>query len=272
MDATTTTQTETAGQQPTLFNARTIQVPDLKRLIRTAQEIVTEAQVIIDEDGIRIVNADPACVGLIDLHLKPDLFEAWHAPTEPLRFGLSIEELKQRVCGARKGDTVAFAVTREPVEGNVIEVFHVAISNGVTSTFSQPSLDIDTDLPEDELEFGAEASVTLDRFSTAIDRMNNTIEFVLTDDRLTLRSEEDNRRAAVKFADGSSHIRDITNTTDYHTVRSSYAQDYLEHVKRLKQTARRIHIAFDRDYPLRLTAEDGRYKLTYTLAPRIEET
>lgn len=78
-------------------------------------------------------------VGMIDLRLKTDLFDGYEYPEEPVTLDVNIEKLEECVREAWKGDTVTSSAVREQVRGNEKFVLRVAVSNGVTSTFSMPS-------------------------------------------------------------------------------------------------------------------------------------
>lgn len=264
------TRQKAAEPQTALFTAEMLQVPDLKRIIRTIQEIVTEATVTVSDDGMRLVAADPSMVGMVNLLLKPAMFEQWEPPADPVTFHLNVDTLKKRVCEARKGDTVGFALRPNP-PGDAEYLFDVSISNGVETRFAQPTLDLDeVDRPETDLEFSGAATVTADAFCDAVKRMNDTVAFTLRNDRLVMKSEgDDEHRAAVAFTDDTNAIRDIR--VDDGAAKSLYSTDYVESVVRLKKAVNRFRVELGTDFPIRVTTDESRFKLAYIIAPRIEE-
>lgn len=263
----TTTQIKDTGN--TVFEAKTRETVDVKRLIKALADTVEDTPVTIDQDGIRFHAADASLVALIDLKLKPELFDRWQPPAEPVTFGLNAGKLKGKVGEAKKGDELTLKVTEEHVDGELKPVLHVSIyQDGIRSTFTLTTIEPDTERPEtDDLEFTGEALVSLKPLRDAIKKLGDSIQFTLTEDGLDLDSEE--AGAQVTFPHSSDHIHAIQ--TNNEPVTSRYAQDYLTTIRKIKNTAERVEIRFGTDFPLRVKADTDQFTLEYTLAPRIEE-
>jgi len=245
-----------------LFEAETRETVDLKRLIRTVNAVVSDSPVIIDRKGVRFHATDPGMVALIDLRLKPDQFATFDAPS-PVEFGIDMDEVKRRVCEARKGDDVTLAVTDDTNP----EMRVTVDDRGMKSTFTIESDTLDSgDKPEtDDLTFSGEAVVALDKLKDAVDRMGDSAEFTLREDQLVIESDA----SRVALLEASDHIHGIT--LDDGPVTAIYSTDYLEHVMKLKNTVSRVRLRFGDDFPLRVKADRDRFSVAYTLAPRIEE-
>lgn len=257
-------QTTTTSE---ILDAETRRTVDLKRLIRTLDALVTSAPVTINQDGVRLRATDPKMVGLIDLHLKPAFFTQYQAPKATHKFAIDTGDFKQRICEARKGDTVRLAVTDEH-ETRTVRV--TVDDRGMTSTFTIPTNSLEDDeIPEtDDLEFTGRAVVAVGALKDAIDRMGTSAQLTLHDDRLVIESTTENGAASVEFLEGSDHLHAIH--LDDGPITASYATDYLKHVIKLKNTVDRVHLRFGTDYPLRIEADRDTFAAAYTLAPRIE--
>lgn len=268
------TPTKTQLETTTIFEAQTRRIPDTKRLIRILDNLVDESPVRINEKGIRFRAADPSKVGMIDLVLEPDAFSNYQPPEKELYFQVNAEDLKDKVTEARKGDRLTFSVTHEQVQESREPVLHVSVrSDGVESTFSLPTTQVDEeDQPDTEnLEFDGSAVVAMEKFTKAINRMDDSMQLTLTEDQLVLESSGDgeSQSTRVTFPENSDHLHAVK--LEDGRVRSLYSRDYLENIKQLKQVVKRATLSFSSDYPLRVEASNNWFQLEYTVAPRIEE-
>jgi DNA polymerase III sliding clamp (beta) subunit (PCNA family) len=251
----------------TLFEARTRKPLHVKRLLRTLSNTVTDTSVTIDEDGITFHAADPKTVAMIHVTLKPDLFDRWQPPTEPVHLGVDADDLLDRVSNANKNDELTLSLTREH-DGVVI---HAAVYNdGIRSTFAVPSIDADDIKQPDtsDLDFDARAIVAFNAFSDAVKQLGDSIRLRLSDTDLTLATDTD---ASVTFPASSDHLHGVRIDTTDGTVESMYSRDYLSDLRSLRHTASRVELRFGDDYPLQVAADSDEFLLEYTLAPRIEE-
>lgn len=271
MTNTATATTTTQRTAPTVLEAKTSEVVDLKRLVDTAAAVITEIEVSVDEDGIRFVGTDPSTVGLMDLHLRPELFDRFeYAADEQVRLWINVEQFKSRVSEASKGDDLTIIVRDGPRLAKP-DVDVKVWADGITSTFELETLNLDdADRPQtDDLEFSGSALVGLPMLRAAIKKMDDSITMSLHDDALVLESETDSDTARVRFPDTSDHLHGVALSDG--PVESIYSKDYVMHMRKLRKTVRRVRLQFGDDFPLRVTAEDDRFKLAYTVAPRIEE-
>lgn len=267
--ATTTTTRRTDDTTQTQFEARTQEVVDLKRLIRHVESLMDEAPVVIDTTGIKFKSADAALVALVDLQLKPELFNRFHAPEDAITFNIDVEELKDYITEANQGDDLTLAVTEEP-DGYQL---HLSIwHDGVTTTFTLDTMDPDDEEAEefgtDELEYTRTARIALDQLVNAIDTMDTSIDLRLDREGLQIDSDTGDTRAAVEIPASSDYLHAVTAEEP---ATSSFSVDYLASLKKLKRTIDRVYIAMGTDYPLRLETDQDRFRYRFYLAPRIEE-
>lgn len=261
----------TEHNDETLFEANTRDVVDLKRLIKTIDALVDEVPVSVGQDGVRFRTADRAMISLIDVVLKPAFFGGYeYNRQKPNLFLVDVGALKDRVSEAKKGDRLKLII-REAT-GAATPVIDVKVwSDGITSTFTLPTSEADeVDVPSTEdLEFSGSALVAVPMFRAAIQKMGESTQFTLREDRFVMASDVDNQVARVRFPDGSDHLHAVRLSEG--PVCSMYSTEYLEIVKGLKHTVQRLRLQFGTDHPLKLGTSNDRFELSFVLAPRIEE-
>lgn len=267
--AMATTQTRSSDNRQTVFEARTKDVVDLKRLIRNLEALMEESPVSIDQDGVRFHTADPAMVADVDLRLKPDLFGRFNPPDQPVNVGIDVEELKSHITEAKQGDELTLTLTDNGESDGL--ALQVSIwRDGVTTTFTMDTIDIEeTDVTTQDLTFSGSATVDLAKLVDAVDRMAASTELTLRDSGLRLESETDDNKAAVRIPDGSDYLHGASVDDD--VARSLYSLDYLATLKKLKRTVDYVTVSMGTDFPLQVETDQDRFSYRFQLAPRIEE-
>lgn len=272
MQANATTTTRQVEPSKPLFEARTTDAVDLKRIVRTLAATATEAPVRFDRDGVHVLTADAAMVAMIDLDLTPELFDRFNPPADGVTVNVNLDELKDAVCEARKGDRVTITVENARVEREMQTVVSVRIwSDGITTEYQLTSVDAELETPEtDDLEFSAEATVSVEKFADAVKRMDKDsgVEVRLSEEELELSGGSG---VSVEFPANSDYLHGPCVDDGTGSVASLYSVEYLENLRKLKNTATWFKVRFATDFPLKVSATDDRFKLSYILAPRIEE-
>jgi len=270
MTATNTTTTRTDETTQTRCDARTQDVVDLKRLVRHLDALLTDAPMVIDDDGIRFRTADPAMVALVEIQLKPDLFGRFHAPANPIECTVDIAELTEYITEAKQGDDITLTVVEDD-DGYQLQVsiWHDGITTTFTMPTAEPPAEDEEEFGTDELAYERSAVVALDQLIGGIENMDTSVAITLGEETLSLASTDGDTSAAVE----------IPATSDYlHAVHASepatslFSVDYLSSVKKLKRTIDRVQIELGDDYPVRFTAEEDRFRYRLYIAPRIDET
>lgn len=254
----------------TLFEAKTTDALDLKRLIKTVDALVDDVPVSVGADGVRFLTADPALVGMIDLVLKPGFFGRYRCDVEDRElFRVDAGVLKDRISEAKKGDRVNLVLRRTQRNERMLDV--KVWSDGITSTFTLQTMDADaSDVPStEELEFAGAAIVALPMFRAAVQKMGPSTQFTLREDRFVMASDVEEQVARVRFPDSSDHLHGVRLSDG--PVCALYSTDYLDIVKGLQHTVKRLRVQFGTDYPLKLSTDNDRFAFAFILAPRIEE-
>lgn len=269
MTATTTTTRKDETTQ-TLFEARTQDVVDLKRLVRHLDTLLTDAPVVIDDDGIRFRTANAAMVALVEVQLKPDLFGRFHAPAKPLGFSVDIEELTEYITEATQGDDVTITVVEDDKGYQLeISIWHDGITTTFTMSTTEPPADDEDEFGTDALAYERSAVIALDQLIAGIENMDTGIEITLDEATLSLASTDGENSAAVEIPANSDYLHAVEVAEP---ATSLFSVDYLISLKKLKRTIDRIQIELGNDYPVRFTAEETRFRYRLYIAPRIEET
>ena len=247
-----------------MFNAEINEVGLLKDSMKTISDLISEGLFQLEEDGMKLIAADPALVGLVDFKIEKDVFEEYDLDEETM-VGLNIENLYSILRRANSDDTITFELDNSR--------FHITMENSSTRNFSLPVLNLsEDDIPEtDQLAFDFEAELEASVIEGAVkDAMvvSDAVTVSANDSELNIKAEGDQSNAEFTITDGSEGVISM----DGEQVKSMFSLDYLSKMIGGKKLADNATIKLGDDFPMRMEfVRPDEVNLSFVLAPRIEE-
>jgi proliferating cell nuclear antigen len=247
-----------------MFKAEIEEVGLLKDSMKTISDLISEGLFQLEEDGLRLVAADPALVGLVHFKIEKDLFEEFDLDEETM-VGLNIENLYSILRRANSDDTITFELDDSR--------FHITMENSSTRNFSLPRLNLsEDDIPEtDQLEFDFEAELEASVIEGAVkDAMvvSDAVTISASDAELVIAAEGDQSNAEFTITEGSEGVLSM----DGEKVKSMFSLDYLSKMIGGKKLSENVTIKLGNDFPMRMEfVRPDEMDLSFVLAPRIEE-
>lgn len=257
------------------------------RIIRPAlsipAQLVGEAKLRFDADGLSVVAVDPANVGMVTMDVHPAAFDGYDVRAdEEVLVGANLNRLGKNLSNARLGKS-----TDDPVDldvdatRTVIEIEREY--QNTTVRYAEEMLNIDPgsirqepDIPD--LELTASATVDVSAFTDAIEHIDNSSDHVVfrtEGDSMILTGEgnEDSPSdygSAVEFDDVDP--LDDEDATPFAKYSLDYLKGYADGMKKAKVDE--VDLAWGEELPLYIDFEredDGEtlYEATYILAPRL---
>ncbi len=237
-----------------------------KTLVECTKDLVTSANFIFDENGMRVQAMDTAHVSLISLELRRPAFISFHCAARTT-LGVHFDALSVvlKTCGADDAITLAWENGGD----------RVTISRGADRHFEFKLLDVEDDImsiPEQSYEVSA--TVPSSEFQKICSRDlkdigGDTISICVDHpDRITFNVEGDLGRGTAVMKEGVS----IEGANE--TVTSSYSLRYLAAYVKGASLCPSVQVRMGKETPLRLTfvidvASPGHGYLEFFLAPRI---
>lgn len=247
-----------------MFKAEIEEVGLLKDSMKTISDLISEGLFQLEDDGMKLVAADPALVGLVDFKIFEEVFEEYELEDED-KIGLNIENLYSILRRANADDTITFEVEESR--------FHITMENSSTRNFSLPILNLsEDDIPEvGGLDFDFEAELEASVLEGAIkDSMvvSDAVTISASDEELNIRAEGDQSNADFTITSGSEGV--IAMSGD--PVKSMFSLDYLSKMIGAKKLSDNVTVKLGDDFPMRLEfVRPDELDLSFVLAPRIEE-
>jgi len=249
-----------------LFKAQTQDVGLLKDSMKTISDLISEGLFQFTEDGIKLIAADPAMVGLVDFTIEEDVFENYELDEET-KVGLNLENLYSILRRANSSDTITFELDNENSK------FHITMENSSTRNFSLPILNLsEDDIPStDQLDFTVTGELETNLLESAIkDAMvvSDSVTITADDSQIEISAEGDQSNAEFTATDDSEDVISLEGTN----AKSMFSLDYLSKMIGGKKLSDTVTVKLGEDFPMRLEfVKPDTTNLSFVLAPRIEE-
>ncbi len=241
--------------------------PDAKEwkyIVASLATLITEANFIADEEGLKLRALDPSKVAMVDLSIPSVAFDEYEVPSgEKVRIGVNFDDLNKVMKRSKSDDRVTFAI-----EGNRLNII---LLGKAERRFSLPLIDIaGEELPSLNVKFDVMAKMMSDTLKDALTDaklVSDTVELIGEPEVLRLLAKSDKGEVEAKFSQEAGSLLDYTVENPSN---STYGLDYfLDILKKAARVSDIVTLEFSTNKPLALTFElTGGGQLKFFLAPR----
>lgn len=248
-----------------MLTAKLNELALLRDSITAIAELIDEAELIVRQDGIKLMASDRAVVSVVDFFMAKSAFSEYNYEKD-MQVGLNLINFLKILKRANTNDSMALKITEDKFEMKMI--------GDSTRVFSLPIIDVSrSELPPiDKLEFPAVFEINAEILNNGIedaDLIGDSVVITASSDRVMLRSESETSMTQLELTpDGNS--LNILSSSD--SVRSRYSLDYLKKMMKARKLAGTVRISLGLDYPLKMIFEStDKSRLGFILAPRVED-
>lgn len=246
-----------------MFKAITSEVSLLKDSIDTISELIGEGVFKLKKDGISLLAADRAMVGVVNFELKKESFEEYKCDEET-SIGINIENLLQILKRAKSNDKVTLELEENKLK--------IKIEGESTRRFSIPLLDISVgEIPEiEQLDFQAELKMKTSVMEEGIedaDIISDSMILQTKEGKFIMKTEGNSSKVEIEV-DKDGGIKEISGDD----VKSRYALDYLKKMMGGGKLSDIVSLKFGKDFPIKLIFQKPeKVSMSFVLAPRVED-
>lgn len=247
-----------------MFKA-TIQADIFRETIDAISALVNECRLHVTEKGIRTITVDTSNVAMVSLELESSAFDTYVCDSAEIEIGLDIEKIRAMMGMIGKSDTVSMELD------DTARKLKLSFGGYEYSITLLDTKTIRKDPNAPNLNLPATFEISGSMFNDAIKASSMVSDKIL----LTVSGES---QVFTMNADGDSdRIRRDLAGDDVHYLscadaRSLFSLDYLKDMGKAISRADRVQIRLGIDHPVQFSFvfADGKGKIGYLLAPRIE--
>ncbi|MFQ5975462.1 MAG: proliferating cell nuclear antigen (pcna) [Candidatus Hydrothermarchaeales archaeon] len=234
----------------------------LKSSVDAISNLIDEAGISVDEEGLKLRAMDPAHVALVDFQLSKEAFDNFEV-TEPVVLGVDLERLNTILKRAGPGEMIIMDLDEDK------NMLRIKIKNTSTRTFSLPLIDVaDEELKVPSLDFPSSVEVLPSVLKEAIK------DAEIVSDHVTLKTDENSLHISAKGDLGNVGVKilkdDAIEFLSGGEVGSMFSLEYLSDMMKASDLADTVKINLGNDIPVRLDFKAENVHLLFLLAPRIE--
>ncbi len=247
------------------FSAQLNDLTLIRESMSSIAELIDETELVITQEGLRMIASDRAVVAVVDFFLSRDAFGEYECDKDQ-RIGINLINFLRILRRALPNDVMKLKVTENKL--------HIQLISDSTRTFVLPIIDVSKqELPPiDKLDFTTHFEINNEILSSGVedaDLVTDSIVLNVRSDRVSVLAESDNAKSELELTPGNPGLKDLEAPN---VTRARYSLDYLKKMIKAKKLSESSKVSFSTDYPMRLTMDvPGRSKLTFILAPRVEE-
>lgn len=264
-------------ENTTISTTTTGNVSKLKQLLRAASEMVDKGLFQVEEDGLRMVAADPAMVGLIDMKIKKHYFDEFEVE-EGQKIGVSLKQMNKFIKSVNNDETLSIKYG----EGESQEYWELSNDTGEGLVIKKGLTELklsEDDIPEiNELVFDNEFQMNADKLKrviTLLKDQTDAVTWISHEEGLTMKAstgKEDEQEYGIEWSEGEQ----VLYGEDGFKVetKSMFSIDYLITQftgRRIANLTDKIRFQMGNDFPLKFGFENENFSYEVVLAPRIEE-
>lgn len=233
-------------------------VKKFKECITITSRLINETRIKTNNEGLSLLAIDPANVAMIELVMSRDCFEEISGEEE---FCVNTNNLKQVLRRVKNSDVLSMETVKNKLT--------ITINRGGNSKkFELPLIEVsDEHLKKPSLTFKANMTTYSDVFKEAVEDVNlmgESVKFVYETGKLTISSGEQLSKAKVEIKNENEE------ENNEGIIVSRYSAEYLKNMVEGSKISDKVRLGFNKDYPLRLVYEDEGTRLSFVLAPRVE--
>ena len=256
-----------------MFEAKFNQSGQIKKLIEAIKDVVSDANLECNENGISLQAMDPSHVSLVSLIIPSEDFEIYRCD-EPITIGLNLNSFYKILKCSSNEDSISISC---PEISDILTIIFESINNDRISEFELKLIKIDTEpLGIPETEYSATISITSGeyrRISSEMITLGDTVFIGISKEGIKFEVEGDIGKATVflKQMENEEDHQDVKiNISD--PVKMGFALRYLNSFSKATPLCEKITLKLCKDFPLQLEFKVGKSGfIRFYLAPKYEE-
>ena len=234
-----------------IFNIKTVQTGAIRILVESLKEILTDANFIIDEKGVKLVAMDSTHTVLIHMKLHQEKFEFFHCEKKTC-VGLNMSNFFKLVKTMSNNDTLTLFMEKNNENQLGIKIHND--EKNLQTTYKLNLLDIqDEGSPLPSAEFDSELTFPSNDFQKIIRDMSNiseNIEIKSIGTKLVLSCDGDFASQETVLGETNNGVQFTASKAPEYPIQGVFSLKYLLLFTKCTNLCNIINIYIKNDYPL----------------------
>jgi len=230
-----------------------------KRSVDAIAALIDEGTFEFTESGMALKAMDPSQIAMVDFEMPKKAFKAYDV-SQKQSIGIDFSELSRVMRRAHPEDSITLEL-----KGNKLEIHY----DGKTKRkFLLPLIDATAHPNKPKIEFDVKVKVPandLKEVLADVELVSNYVVFEANEKAVEISSESESGKAEVSLPKDA--VLELKATK---AARAMFPLEYLKNMTRNTDVSTVIEVNLKKDNPMKMEYAIGEGKVTYFLAPRIE--
>lgn len=257
-----------------VLELETIQVKEFKTLIEALKDILTEANILFDQEGMRITAMEMEQTVLVHLRLFADKFEAFHCK-EPINVGVDMQELYKLLKILGNNETLTIYIKDVDDDKIWFKIYNAETNKIMKMALGRMDLNYkDIEIPE--MKFDSIITMPSSEFQKICRYYNgfsDLIELCCVDDNITLSCVGETGRVSIQTSycrNDDDQVLNISNNRPSEIIQGYYNLKYLVSFSKCTDLCDSIKMFMNNNFPLVISFQVGSLgELKMCIAPYI---
>jgi len=236
-----------------VFILKTVQSSVVRQLTEALKEILTDTNIIINKNGIKIITMDPSHTVLVHIKLHSEKFEKFYiSESEDLTIGISMICLYKLIKTMSNNDTLSLYIEKDDPNR-----LGIRIENGDKNTLTKYKLNL-MDLNNEQIDippatFESVLMMPSSNFQKICKDMHNIaddIEIKSVGKQLVFSCKGDYAEQETIFGETNSGMSFIENNSPNDVIQGVFSLKYLVLFTKCTPLCNTIELYLKNDYPL----------------------
>ena len=255
-----------------IFHLWTSKTSPIKYLTELLKDLLTEANLECNGEGIKLLSIDSARTVLIHLKLPKDSFEEFKCET-PLVLGINLEHFFKIIKNMENSDTLRLFVAKDNVNRIGIERYNK--EENINNTIYQSLIDIPVqtrDIPSPTFKSViVMSSARFQKICREISQFSDKIEITCAGNQVIFNGCNENASQEIRVKPSENGMKFEQNTPD-EVVQGVFKLKYLVQFSKCANLSNQVRIYLKNNYPLVLESKMEKFGfICLCLAPNVEE-
>lgn len=239
---------------------------DFKRSIDAISVLIDEAEFVVDEKQLSLKATDPSQISLVDFSLPKSAFKSYKVDSAK-KIGVDLDYLSQIVSRVKPKDELQLTLDEDSNRLNLV------FKGDSVRKFSVPLIDVSSsELPSPKIDFDASLKILAETLQDGLKDaalVSTHITIGVSDRDFFLRANSSKGELNHVVSKKDKSLAELEAKRE---CSSMFPLGYLADMLKAASPNTHIELELKSNAPIRVSYPIGQARITYFLAPRIENT
>lgn len=234
-----------------------------KKSMEAISVLIDEAELVFNQNGVELKATDPSQISMVDFSMPVTSFEKFDVVDT--RIGLDLNYLNQILARTQSGDELVLSLDEKKA------FLSITFRGNAQRTFQVPLLDVSaSEIPSPKIEFDAELIVSASFLQHAFKDaalISSHIVLGCTENTFFVKANSSKGNLEEEATQNKSTLIELRAKKE---CRSMFPLDYLQDMLKTASSDTKVNLFLKNSAPVKIIYLIGEAKISYFLAPRIE--